>query len=162
MDYEVTLAGKPMGRAQAEKQGLYYHVVCRCRLSGDVMYRLECSAGEKKTNLGILVPMDAGFGLDTRFPVSRVGEGELRFVLLPRHDEMKKRTFVPIRPEEPFRYMEQLKDAFLETREGQKGAVLPLNQEGENAARKKCEPEEPQSAAGEQPAPETPGDTPSV
>ena len=37
MDYEVTLAGKPMGRAQAEKQGLYYHVVCRCRLSGDVM-----------------------------------------------------------------------------------------------------------------------------
>lgn len=120
MDYEVTLAGKPMGRAQAEKQGLYYHVVCRCRLSGDVMYRLECSAGEKKTNLGILVPMDAGFGLDTRFPVSRVGEGELRFILLPRHDEMKERTFVPIRPEEPFRYMEQLKDAFLETREGQK------------------------------------------
>ena len=55
MDYEVTLAGKPTGKAQAEKQGLYYHVVCRCRLSGDVMYRLECSVGEKKTNLGILV-----------------------------------------------------------------------------------------------------------
>ena len=154
MDYEVTLAGKPMGRAQAEKQGLYYHVVCRCRLSGDVMYRLECSAGEKKTNLGILVPMDAGFGLDTRFPVSRVGEGELRFVLLPRHDEMKERTFVPIRPEEPFRYMEQLKDAFLETREGQKGAVLPPERE-EEAAPEECKPEPQQLDAPEKPTVET-------
>ena len=121
------------------------------------MYRLECSAGEKKTNLGILVPMDAGFGLDTRFPVSRVGEGELRFVLLPRHDKMKERTFVPVRPEEPFRYMEQLKDAFLETREGQKGAVLPLQQE-EDAAREKGEPEVLEPADGEKSAPETPGD----
>ena len=152
MDYEVTLAGKPMGKAQAEKQGLYYHVVCRCRLSGDVMYRLECSAGEKKTNLGILVPMDAWFGLDTRFPVSRVGEGELRFTLLPRHDDMQEHNFVPIRPEKPFRYLEQLKDAFLETQEGQKGAVLPPKQE-EKAAPEECKPEPQQpDAAPEKPA----------
>ena len=36
MDYQVTLAGENVGRVQAEKQGLYYHVVSRCRLSGDV------------------------------------------------------------------------------------------------------------------------------
>ena len=156
MDYEVTLAGKPTGKAQVEKQGLYYHVVCRCRLSGDVMYRLECSAGEKKTNLGILVPMDAGFGLDTRFPVSRVGEGALRFVLLPRHDEMQEHTFVPIRPEEPFRYLEQLKDAFLETQAGQKGAVLPPKQE-ETATQEECNPEPQQSEAPEKPTAETDG-----
>lgn len=125
MDYEVTLAGKPVGKAQAEKQGLYYHVICRCRLSGEVMYRLECSIGDKKTNLGILVPMDAGFGMETRFPVSRVGEGALTFRLLPRHDEMEERRFVPIRAEEPFQYMEQLKDALLESREGQPGASIP-------------------------------------
>lgn len=149
MDYEVTLAGKPTGKAQVEKQGLYYHVVCRCRLSGDVMYRLECSCGDKKTNLGILVPMDAGFGMDTRFPVSRVGEGTLRFVLLPRHDEMTKRTFAPIRPEEPFRYMEQLKDAFLQTQQGQQGASLPPQPEQppEQESAQKPEQEPPAAPA---------------
>lgn len=58
LDYEVTLAGKPMGRAQAEKQGLYYHVVCRAAFRG-MCVPTGISAGEKKTNLGILVPMDA-------------------------------------------------------------------------------------------------------
>ena len=125
MDYQVTLAGENVGRVQAEKQGLYYHVVCRCRLSGDVVYRLECSAGEKKANLGVLVPMDAGFGVDTRFPVSRVGEGRLSFSLLPKHDPLRGRCFVPLCPEEPFGYLERLKDAFLETRDGQMGASIP-------------------------------------
>lgn len=129
MDYAVTLHGKQVGKAQTEKQGLYYRVVCRCNISGEVMYRLQCSAGNKSTNLGILVPTENGFGLDTRFPVSRLGDGVLTFSLLPRHESMEERTFVPIRPEEPFRYMEQLKDAFLQTQQGQQGASLVLQPE---------------------------------
>ena len=69
--------------------------------------------------------MDAGFGVDTRFPVSRVGEGRLSFSLLPKHDPLGGRCFVPLCPEEPFGYLERLKDAFLETREGQMGASIP-------------------------------------
>ena len=76
-DYAVSLGGKPVGRAQVSRQGLYYRVVCRCNLSGEVMYRLECACRERKTNLGILVPCESGFGLETCFPVSRVGEGKL-------------------------------------------------------------------------------------
>ena len=125
MDYGVFFGEKSVGKAQVTRQGLYYHVICRCDLSGEVMHRLEVSCGEKRVNLGILVPMEQGFGLDTRFPVSRVGEGTLAFRLLPRHDSLQGRTFVPITPEEPFRYLERLKDAFLEIQEGKKGASLP-------------------------------------
>lgn len=125
MDYGVFFGEKSVGKAQVVRQGLYYQVICRCDLSGEVMHRLEVSCGDKRFNLGILVPMERGFGLDTRFPVSRVGEGPLQFRLLPRHDELEGRMFVPIKPEEPFRYLERLKDAFLEIREGQKGASLP-------------------------------------
>lgn len=125
MDYGVFFGEKAVGKAQVDKQGLYYHVTCRCDLSGEVMHRLEVSCAEKRFNLGILVPMEQGFGLDTRFPVSRVGEGELRFRLLPRHDALGGRRFVPIKPEEPFRYLERLKDAFLEIQEGKKGVSLP-------------------------------------
>ena len=130
MDYGISFGEKIVGRAQVERQGLYYHVTCLCGLSGEVMYRLEVSCGEKRADLGILVPMEQGFGLDTRFPVSRVGEGTLVFRLLPRHDQLQGRMFVPIKPEEPFRYLERLKDAFLEIQEGKKGASLPQKNSG--------------------------------
>lgn len=125
MDYGVFFGDKSVGKAQVTQQGLYYHVVCRCSLSGEVMYRLEVSCGGKRENLGILVPWENGFGLDTRFPISRVGRGELSFRLLPRHDSLEGRMFVPITPEEPFAYLSRLKDSFLEIREGERGASIP-------------------------------------
>ena len=125
MDYAVRFGDKTVGKAQVTVEGLYYHVVCRCNLSGEVMVRLEVFCGDKRENLGILVPGKNGFGLDTRFPISRVGKGELSFRLLPRHDTLQGRVFVPITPEEPFAYLERLKTAFLEIQEGKKGASLP-------------------------------------
>ena len=125
MDYGVYFGDKSVGKAQVTEQGLYYHVVCRCSLSGEVMYRLEVSCGEKRENLGVLVPGENGFGLDTRFPISRVGRGELSFRHLPRHDPLQGRLFVPITPEEPFAYLSWLKDAFLEIQEGKKVASIP-------------------------------------
>lgn len=124
-NFTVSLGGRQVGRAQVTRQGLYYRVICRCSLSGEVMYRLECACGSRSTSLGILVPCESGFGLETRFPVSRVGEGMLTFTLQPKHDPLAGRTFVPISPEEPFAYLARLKDAFLETRDGKKGASIP-------------------------------------
>ena len=119
MDYGVYFGDKSVGKAQVTEQGLYYHVVCRCSLSGEVMYRLEVSCGEKRENLGVLVPGENGF------PISRVGRGELSFRVMPRHDPLQGRQFVPITPEEPFAYLSRLKDAFLEIQEGKKGASIP-------------------------------------
>lgn len=124
-NYAVTLGGKQVGRAQVSRQGLYYRVVCRCNLSGEVMYRLMCACEDRSTGLGILVPCESGFGLETRFPVSRVGEGRLSFCLQPKHDCLEHRRFVPITPEEPFAYLARLKDAFLTVQDGKKGASIP-------------------------------------
>lgn len=129
--YAITLGGKQVGKVQLERQGLYYRAVCRCNLSGEVMYRLECTGSRGKANLGILVPCESGFGLETRFPASRVGEGNLSFTLLPKHDSLKGRNFVPISPEEPFGYLERLKGAFLAVRDGRRGASLPEIPESE-------------------------------
>lgn len=127
MDYAVAFGEKSVGKAQVEKQGLYYHVVCRCRLSGEVMCRLEVSCGERRVNLGILVPEKDGFGLETRFPAAKLGEGHLEFRVLPRHEPAAERKFVPIRAEEPFAYISRLKDAFLEIQNGQVGVSIPAD-----------------------------------
>ena len=123
-NYAVNLGQTPIGKAQVIRQGLYYRVICRCRLTGEVMYRLIVRGGGHEENLGVLIPMGGGFGLETKLPVKKMGEGELSFCVLPKHPELKGR-FVPIFPEEPFSYISRLKDAYLEVRDGQTGVVLP-------------------------------------
>jgi len=122
MEQELTFGDRPVGRVRAERQGLYYLFRCRCRLSGEAAFRLLVSCGEKQEDLGILVPMEGGFGLDTRRPVKRLGEGTLSFRLVSNHDAPKTH-FAPISPEEPFAYLQRLKDAYLAEKNGQLGAA---------------------------------------
>lgn len=124
-DYEVSFGGKPVGRVQVSRQGLYYRFCCRCRVSGDVVCRLYAQCGDNKENLGVVVPMGDGFGLDTKIPVKRLGEGTMEFRLVPKSEKNPEGKFVPIYPEEPFSYIERLQDAFLAVQNGQTGAVIP-------------------------------------
>ena len=85
--------------------------------------RLTVRCGDRQENLGIVVPTEDGFGLDTKVSVKRVGEGDMEFFLMPRHENAVG-TFVPLSPEEPFAYIARLKDAYFERRYGQAGVVL--------------------------------------
>ncbi len=123
--YEVLFGSVPAGKVQVLRQGLYYLFHCRCRLTGDVMCRLFVRRGDREESLGVVVPMGDGFGLDTRIPVKRLGEGSMEFRLVPKADRPRGETFVPIAPEEPFTYLEKLKDAYLDRRNGVLGAVIP-------------------------------------
>ena len=88
------------------------------------MNRLWVSCGGKQENLGVLVPVGDGFGLDRKFPVKRLGEGEMTFSLGQKQEDRPEGTFVPIYPEEPFSYIERLKDAYLVKKNGQIGVLL--------------------------------------
>ena len=122
-DYEVFFGNQQAGKVQVRRQGLYYRFVCRCRLTGEVVCRLYVSCGGQQENLGVVVPMGDGFGLDTRQPVKRFREGEPSFSLIPKH-EVPSGQFVPIIPEEPFAYLERLKTSFLVKKYGQMGILL--------------------------------------
>lgn len=122
-NYEVTFGGKAVGKVQVLRQGLYYRFLCRCHLSGDVICRLWVYCGDKSENLGVVVPMGDGFGLDKKIPVKRLGEGSMEFSLGPKHEQ--RGTFVPIYPEEPFAYIERLKDSFLVQKNAQVGIMIP-------------------------------------
>lgn len=114
-----------MGKVQVERQGLYYRIHCRCQMTGEIMCCLQAQCGDRQENLGVVVPMDGGFGLDTRLPVKRLGEGELSFTLTPKNGQAQKGTFIPLAPEEPFAYISRLKDAFLERQGNVLGVVIP-------------------------------------
>lgn len=126
--FSVTANGRPVGKVLVDRQGLYYRFSCRCRLEGDMIYRLLVTCGSVRENLGILVPEESSFVLHTKLPVKRIGEGELSFTLVPRKDDLPG-TFVPIRPEEPFAYISRLKESFLVIRDGQPGICIEKLQE---------------------------------
>ena len=121
--YPILLGGEPIGQANVEKRGLYYHFSCTCDLSGEVIYRIVAQTGEKTENLGIPVPEGDQFTLNAKLPVSRIGEGDLAFRAVPRHTE-RKGKFVPLSPDSPFPYLHRLQNAYLERRNGELGVVL--------------------------------------
>ena len=121
MEQELFFGDRPVGHVLVERQGLYYVFRCRCTLSGKTAFRLLASCGEKQEDLGVLVPMGDSFGLDTRRPVKHLGEGTLSFRLVSKHDAPRTH-FAPISPEEPFAYLQRLKDAYLAEKDGQMGA----------------------------------------
>lgn len=126
-NYGVYFGRELVGKAQLLRQGLYYRIICRCRIASEMVCRLMVTCGEHRENLGVVVPVEEGFGLDTRIPAKRLGEGSLEFVLVPKH-EVSAGTFVPIYPEEPFAYISRLKEAYLSRKEGQLGIVIKENQ----------------------------------
>lgn len=123
--YPVMLNGKQAGKVSVRRQGLYYHFSCSCRFSGEHMYRLIVSRAAAKENLGILVPSEGSFTLQKKLPVKRIGEGDMSFHLASVQDSAST-AFIPICPEEPFAYLERLKEAYLERRYGQIGARIHL------------------------------------
>lgn len=127
-NYGVYFGNRIVGKVQVLRQGLYYRFICRCKISGDVVCRLAVVCGDNQENLGVVTPMDGGFGLDTRLPMKRLGEGEMEFLLMPKHD-VGAGKFVPIYPEEPFSYIRKLKDSFLATRDGQTGILIKTGTE---------------------------------
>ena len=126
--YSVSCKGTHAGKVVVQRSGLYYHFSCRCHLPDQIIYRLVVTVGKMCVNLGIPVPMDGSFVLNTKQPVKTIGEGEMSFALVTKKEDCSV-TFVPIVPEEPFSYISRLKDSFLELQDGQPGITIKETQE---------------------------------
>lgn len=137
--YDVLFGGEPVGKVFVDRQGLYYRFRCRCGLTGDAMYRLRACWGEQRRDLGILVPMEGDFGLQTRQPVKLFPEEPPRFLVVPRHGPVRE-NMTAVFPEEPYAYIRRLKEAYLARQREQMGAALPEGQLVENATRRRAYP----------------------
>lgn len=122
--YAVMLGSQKVGTVSIEKQGLYWLILCHCKLTGEVMYDLDMRLGDKREKIGLLTPENGSFCLRAKLPIKRLGQGIPTFSLRPRHDKTDV-LFVPLRPEEPFRYLSRLENAHLARKDGALGILLP-------------------------------------
>ena len=121
--YDIFRGGEKIGKAELRREGLYCRFRCVCNLTGDVIYRLVAQWGEKQVNLGIPVPCADAFRLDTRIPISRLGQGVPTVLAVPKHPE-NLGIWVPISPDEPFSYLHRLKNAVPGLRDGIMGIYI--------------------------------------
>ena len=122
-DYPVYYGKQEIGKVQIQLQGLYYRIQCSCRMTGDTVSCLFLCSGNRRKNLGVLIPGKAGFVLDRKIPVKQLPETEPGFFVAP-HPERMEGKFVPIIPEEPFHYIARLKESALICRQGQAGILV--------------------------------------
>lgn len=115
--YVVNSSGQAVGSVIITKQGLFYHFCCRCKLSGEDMVRLIMEVDGTSMDLGILVPVDGCFGLNSRLSIKKHEKGKLRFYLKLQKDTSTD-GLVSICPQEPFRYISKLESAYLTRRNG--------------------------------------------
>lgn len=126
-EYSVLSGNETVGKAIVRRQGLYCCISCRCALTGFVRHKLLVSCGANTVDLGLCVPQGNEFGVDTKIPIKRLGEGELTFRLVPKHNALKG-EFVPVSPSEPFGYIRQLQKAHLARQDGLLGIILMKDQ----------------------------------
>ena len=115
--YDVIGGGQAVGSAIITRQGLYYHVSCRCRISGEIMFRLIMEMGGTSRDLGILVPMDGQFGINTKVNMKSHSKEKPSFYLKAKR-EAADDILVRICPEEPFGYLSKLNSAYLVRKNG--------------------------------------------
>lgn len=119
MEYGIYLGSECVGTAYVTQEGLFYRIRCQCQLTGTVPCRITVS-GEAEVDLGICVPMREGIGIETSIPMKRVGKGPLQFCIAPKK-RVKTEMFVALSPEEPFGYIQRLKNAYMSRVNGQVG-----------------------------------------
>lgn len=126
-EYWIGSKQKPQGKVLVQRQGLYYRICCRCKITDSSRYKLVASCAENTVDLGLCVPTEGEFGVDTKIPIKRLGEGKLTFCLVPKN-KIPQGKFVPIFPDKPFPYIQKLKSAHLATQDGQIGILLTEDQ----------------------------------
>ena len=123
------LGQEKIGTVCVLKEGLYYRFMCKCQLSGEVVYQIIVGSSLGETNLGVCVPIECGFGINTRVPIKTVGDPPFSFTVVPKHTE-KRGEFVPIRADEPFVYLQKLDNAYCSMLDGTHTIWIAKEDEG--------------------------------
>ena len=121
--WNVYLQDKVVGTCRMWREGLYCRVSCRCAGVGEDICRLVLENGEGVLDLGILVPVEGGFGLDRKLPARQLPPGDPRF-FVRQSGHQRAEHFIPVRPDEPFEYLSRLTEARFAWRDGQAGIIL--------------------------------------
>ena len=103
--YDVYFEDKAVGTVTMEKNGLYMQIQCVCNSVPTGFYTLILSSDKEIINLGLLLPVKDGFGVNTCLPAARIGSRN-RFHIF--NSKKNNRKCVAADPTVPFKYLSDI------------------------------------------------------
>lgn len=103
--YDVYLDNRIIGSVTTAQQGLFCYLSCRCSLPDDKMYKLFAQIKEEILDFGLLYPINDSFGINTKAPLRKLGQGSIRFFVSPK-DGIE--VCVPLNSPSAFPHLSQL------------------------------------------------------
>ena len=82
--FDVAMNNITVGQAKVMREGLYYHIVCQCKFSRPDFYKILININDQHIDLGLCVPENSGFVINTRIPCHKIEQGRWRFVAQSR------------------------------------------------------------------------------
>lgn len=112
MYFDLICGNDICGSVSATREGLYLKLCCRCDLPEKRIYHVIIQSDKNAVDLGVCVPKDDCFGIDTRIPIRSINTDSMRFLLTEKGIHQKKDQ-ISLEESKPFPYLEQLDSAYL-------------------------------------------------
>ena len=110
-DYTVFRGTKATGKAEFAREGLYYRICVHCMNPA----RIQLFSANGILDLGVCVPSEGEFIIQTRIPVKKIGEGDIAFYM------DSEETFYPVSEDAPFLRLDLLRSCVMSYRGGVTG-----------------------------------------
>ena len=117
--YQLYLDNKQVGTAMVIKEGLYYRFSCVCNLPMDCIYKVMVSDGSSVVKLGVFIPENDKFRLNSRIPIKKLLGDDLYFIIEKNNVIISK-----VGNNVEFAHLDRLENARLKTTDGQKYILI--------------------------------------
>lgn len=121
--YPIYYDEKECGNAIVDKQGLYYRIICKCKIPTNAPCKITVQIGERNINLGTCIKAGNIYTVDTKIPCKYLASKNLKFNILSPKKECCQ-GFVPVGENVPFPHLNKLNKARMCHRNGQIGIVF--------------------------------------
>ena len=112
-----------VGKIYLAKQGLYCKLRCKCILNKTGIYRLHLKCFGTDRNLGVLIPDQMHYVLESTIAAKYVDFDHPQFYITGLRDNTDE-EFVPICSDRPFAYIHKLENARIAIRDGKIGIMV--------------------------------------
>ena len=110
--FPVYYGEKECGSAILEKQGLYYRILCKCKIPVCRPCRIQLSADGKTINLGTCIKEGNTYLLDTKIPIKYLHGKNICFTM-DSNTLKDHKTFFPVNDNVPIPHVDKLEKARL-------------------------------------------------
>ena len=118
--YPITREGNTVGEAQLERQGMFWRIICRCRIRTEKPMRIYLQSEMRRLDLGLCILEGDTCSLVSRISC-KVGAPE-GFAFTVEH--IREEQYFPLSESEPFPALQLLKSAKFMPRNGHPGILI--------------------------------------